>query len=498
MGFAISHVLFYNTCRNLDVFWKDKMSEPGVVKPRITVLNQGQIEQVHEYSLKILASTGIQVVSKRAREIFAGAAGREAVKGDRVRIPRELVEWALKNAPAAIDVYNRSGDLAFCLGNDRPRFGIGVTNLYYQDPETDRVVPFTRKHMADSVRLGHALPHYDVVSTVGILQDISPEIADIYATLEMAANTVKPLVLLISEEKCYPVALDLLEHLHGDLSYRPFIIPYFNPITPLIMNAETTDKMFTTITRSLPFIYSTYSMAGMSTPITPAGTLALMNAELLAGLTLSQLIKESTPVILGILPAFFDMKTMVSFYDPNSILLNLACAEMMAFYHLPHCGISGSGSGWGPDILAGETLCMSHLTGCGGKMGLAPFVGGNFDSLAFSPTLVVYAHEVIGQSLRFAGGFQIDDESAGLKEIDQAGPGGNFLTSKQTARLFRGAYYHSPIFPRLTLEKWQGQGGPKAADLLRTYTRELMAGLDTPEDYSDTITRGEEFIKGRI
>jgi len=73
-------------------------------------------------------------------------------------------------------------------------------------------------------------------------------------------------------------------------------------------------------------------MAGMSAPITPAGTMALLNAELLAGLTLSQLAREGTPIILGSLPAFFDMKEMTNFYDPHSLLLNLACAEMMAHY----------------------------------------------------------------------------------------------------------------------------------------------------------------------
>jgi trimethylamine--corrinoid protein Co-methyltransferase len=151
------------------------------------------------------------------------------------------------------------------------------------------------------------------------------------------------------------------------------------------MNAGTTDKMQSAIERSLPFIYSNYGMVGMSTPITPAGTLSLLIAELLAGLTLSQLIKEGTPVILGSLPAYFDMKDMLDYYDPLTFVLNLACAEMMSHYHLPHAGTSGSGLGWGPDLLAGGLLWMDHLTACLGKVGLAPFVGGNLGSKAFSP-----------------------------------------------------------------------------------------------------------------
>lgn len=75
------------------------------------------------------------------------------------------------------------------------------------------------------------------------------------------------------------------------------------------------------------------------------GALAVLNAELLAGLVLAQLIREGAPVILGSLPASFDMHTMMSYYGAETMLLNLACGEMMAHYGVPHCGTSGSGGG---------------------------------------------------------------------------------------------------------------------------------------------------------
>jgi trimethylamine--corrinoid protein Co-methyltransferase len=249
--------------------------------------------------------------------------------------------------------------------------------------------------MASSVRLGGALPSFDAVSTVGLIQDVPPEISDLYAALEMAANTVKPLVLLVSDAAAFPAVLDLLEHLHGDLATRPFLLPYFNPISPLVVNQSTVDKMFAAVSRGVPFIYSNYGMAGASTPISPAGTLVLLNAELLAGLVLSQLMKEGTPVVLGSLPAYFDMKGIGSFYDPHSYLIDLACAEMMAHYGLPHCGSSGSGMGWGADLLAASHQWMNHLLSCIGKVGLVPFVGDTLGAIAFSPAIVVYANEIM-------------------------------------------------------------------------------------------------------
>jgi trimethylamine--corrinoid protein Co-methyltransferase len=471
------------------------MPESSRVFPQLTVLKTEQILWIHQRALQILAKTGVRLDSNEVIRLFVKAAGQSLVDENRVRIPHELVEWALKCAPSDIQVYDRLGNPAFRLRDGRTHFGIGVTTLFYQEPQDDSLTPFARRHMQAMVRLGSALPHYQVISTVGVVQDVPPHLSDLYASLEMFANTTKPLVLLVSDEQCFPLVIEMFDRLHTDLARKPFVIPYFNPVTPLVMNRATLEKMRVTIRRGLPLIFSNYSMAGMSTPITPAGTLALLLAELLAGLVISQLMHEGTPVILGILPAFFDMKTMVNFYDPQSILLNLACAEMMAYYHLPHCGTSGSGNGWGPDLLAAETYWMNHITACMSKVGLAPFVGDTLTSKAFSPVNVVYAHEIIDQALRLSQGFSLDETSLALDEIDRAGPGGSFLSTPSTMREFRHAYYQSPLFPRLSLEKWQAQGRPSAGDLLRVHTLELLEDLPVPSDHAELLTQGEDFIQ---
>lgn len=469
------------------------MMETGIVRPYITLLGEAQLEQVHNYSLKILATAGVRVDSERARSLFRRALGPAALADSRVRLPRELVEWALKVAPSRVDIYQRGGKPAFSLPGDT-RFGIGVTALYYQDPETDEVMPFARSHMQTMVRLGGSLRSFDAISTVGIVQDVPPERSDLVAALEMVANTLKPLVLLVSDEQAFPAVLDLLEHLCGDLANRPFLLPYLNPITPLVINQGTVDKMWAATERGLPVIYSNYGMAGASTPIVPAGALALLNAELLAGLTLGQLIRQGAPMILGSLPAYFDMKGKGSFYAPQSYVINLACAEMMAHYGLPHAGTSGAGMGWGADLIAAAHQWTNHLLSCMGKVGLAPFVGDNLGSLAFSPALLVYADEVIQQARILAQGIALDDASVGIDEIVEAGPGGSYLMTPSTLRQFRTAYFRSPILPPLTLDDWQSRGCPRADQVLRQHTRQLLAGLEPPEDHDELIVRGEAFF----
>ncbi len=397
---------------------------------------------------------------------------------------------------------------AFNLGSEATRFGIGVTNLYYQDPASEAVTPFTRPLLASCVRLGEVLPSFDVVSTIGILHDQPPQVADLYAVLEMVANTRKPLVILISDESLFPAVLELLESLHGDLAAKPFVLPYLNPVTPLIINAGTCDKLLACVERGLPFIYSNYGMAGMSTPITPAGTLALLNAELLAGLALAQIAKPGAPLILGSLPAYFDMQTMVDFYDPRTYLINLSCAEMMAHYHLPHAGTSGSGMGWGADLLETGALWMDLLTGSLGNVGLAPFVGGALGSKAFSPSTAVYADELIAMGRDFDGGYPLDATSIALDEIIAGVAEGHFLSQPETLKYFGrkrkgespqamdpgGAYHRSRIFPRWGLEAWQENETPLALDFLKQRTLHLLAESLPPADHAELIARGEAFI----
>jgi trimethylamine---corrinoid protein Co-methyltransferase len=466
-----------------------------MVQPTLTVLTSAQIDAVHQYSLAILGRTGLRVDDEAARKRFADAGCRVDAER-RVFIPADLVAWAVEQAPGKVAVYDRQGRERFILGDStshNTRFGVGVTNLYYQEPGDDRPRPFTLADMATATRLGDHLSGFDLVSTPGIAQDLPPDTADLWATLTMTANTVKPQVLLVSEEKRFGAALELLETLHGDLSVNPFVIPYVNPISPLVMGAETVRKTVLTIERGLPLIYNNYGMSGATTPITPGGTLALLNAELLGGVVFSQLIRQGAPIIIGSLPAGFDMKAMTSVYSPHSMLLNLACAEMVAHYGLPHSGTSGCVNGWGADLQLAATLWMNHLTACMGKVGLAPFVGGTFDSLAFAPTVVVYADQVIRQARQFSGGFRLDDGEVALDEIDTIGPAGNFLMAPQTLARFRDQG-DGDLWPSQTLEQWQADQGPSADTYLRKHTIDLLAQMTPPEDHGDLMARGEAFI----
>ncbi len=464
------------------------------VRPHLSLLTSEQIQQVHHYSLQILSETGVRVDSDAVIELLRKT-GQVQIEGRNVKFSAEIVTRAIESAPPVLQIYDRRGQPLFRLGDDRLRFGVGVTALYYQEPAADNLEPFTREHMRILTRLASSLKHYDVISTLGIVRDVPEALGDFYGNLEMFANTSRPLVLLTSDEDNFIPLLGMFENLHGELGAKPFILPYFNPVSPLVMDSGTLLKMQASIDRGLPFIFSNYSMIGATTPFTPAGSLALLLAELLAGLTISQVMKPGSMITLGMLPAYFDMKSMSNFYDPQSVLLNIACAEMMAHYNLPHTGASFSGTGWGMDLIASDSYWMNTLTFAMTKGGLAPFIGDSLTSKTISPCTIVHAHEIIEQALRVADGFQLDDAQVVLAEIAKVGPGGSFLSTPSTLKNYKTGYYNSPIYPRWTMEKWQAQGQPDARQVLREKTQALIQSLPSPDDYAELIAKGEEYIR---
>lgn len=472
------------------------LSKSESIIPRLSLLTDEQKGEFHKSSMEILSSTGIKVESNLAEKIF-NKAGITINRDKKAFIPEGLINWAVKMAPSNFTLYKKTGEAAFEVGTknvNNARYGIGVTNTHYQPPGKRKVEKFLRKHMTESTRLGDVLKGYDVISTVGIASDVPGRSSDLYNVLDMYANTDKPLVVLILQDNVISKVFDLLEYLHGDISKKPFILPYINPVTPLILNESTVEKMDASIKKGLPVIFSNYSMYGATTPFSTYGTVALLNAELLAGLVLSQLIKEGTPVMLGSLPAGFEMKTMVSTYTPRSYLMNIASAEMMEYYQIPHCGTSGSGNGLGADLIAAGNIWMNHLLSCFGKVGLAPFCGSNFDSLAFSPATAVLSDKIIRSVRNIVGGIKTDDMEDVLEEIINVGPGGNFLTSDSTIKNYRSEIDNDPVWPGMTLEKWMNEGNPGASDMLEEYTVNLLNKLKKPPGHDDIIQKGEKFI----
>jgi trimethylamine:corrinoid methyltransferase-like protein len=178
------------------------------------------------------------------------------------------------------------------------------------------------------------------------------------------------------------------------------------------------------------------------------------------------------------------------------MLLNLASAEMMYHYGIPHCGTSGCGSGWRTDLKGSGMLWMNHLLSAAGKSGMVPFVGANFDSLVFSPMTVVYSDEIIKQVRSFSMGIELFNNETVFNRIKDAMYAGSFLTAEETLNYYlENDITMQGLWPSYSLDQWQNSGSPEAVELLRKRTVDILDQQKPPEDHDEIIEKGESYIQ---
>src|SRR5690606_29577038 len=118
------------------------------VRPKLTMMNEEQIQEVHQNVLKVLSETGVRIDSPDILNLLERKLGIRSQ--DRiVKFQPEVVEAAIESVPKHINIYNRRGEHVTNLGEDRLRFGVGVTALFYQNPYDETLDIFKRENFRD-------------------------------------------------------------------------------------------------------------------------------------------------------------------------------------------------------------------------------------------------------------------------------------------------------------------------------------------------------------
>jgi trimethylamine--corrinoid protein Co-methyltransferase len=421
-------------------------------------VTEAQCEALHQAALSILGRTGVRLPSRSALALLAGA-DAEVTDGDRVRIPRELVEWALERVPRSLTLYDRSGAPALTLDGARTYYGPGSDCLSVLDHRDGALRQPVMRDVEDAVRVADASEDIDFVMSMFLPVDVDQRVADRHQMRAMLTGSHKPIVFVTYDEGgCYD-AVAMAEAVAGGadaLRRRPSVCCYVNVATCLWPNADSLAKLLFLAESGLPFVYVPGAQAGVSTPATAAGSVAEITAGLLAGLVLTQLAREGAPFIVkGWGGGGLDMRTMVYGYaSPDQRATSIAMAR---FYDLPCFALGGASDGKLVDGQAAAEAALSltteTLAGADLVHDLGYLESGRTGSLA---QLAVCA-EIVRWVRHLREPLVIDDESLALDLVDELGPGGQFLAAAHTRRHY-GEQWYPQLFDRRTREAW-GSGG---------------------------------------
>jgi len=455
--------------------------------PQFKTLTKDQLKRIHLASLEILRRTGVEMLHEGARELLRSRGA--IVDGSRVRIPADLVEWALQIAPSRVVLCTRDDGMpAMYLEDGRSYYGTGSDTRYIIDPDTGERRLTCKKDVEDMARLSDCLPHIDFLMSMGIASDVTVGISDVHHFDAMVTNSRKPIVFTAWNLQNLKDIISMAEAVaggEGALRGNSFLALYAQPISPLKFEPKGVDKVLYMADRGLPLVYKPGMIGGATGPVTYAGQLALCNAETMIGLLLAQLKREGTPVVFGGGFAPMDMRTAVAPPSPEHWMLLAARAEIAQYYNLPTFSYAGNSSSKVCDEQAAVEAAMSVLVSALSGANLIHDVGFLDSHLTSSYDLVVLSNEIISMAKRMMQGILVDEETLALDVIDEVGPGGHFLMEDHTLRHFRENWYPE-LMDRSDYNSWAAKGKKRLTQVVNEKVREILATYE-PEPLDEDI-----------
>ncbi len=306
----------------------------------------------------------------------------------------------------------------------------------------------------------------------------------IHSFIRMIRGSVKPNVYTAScrrdTEDIYEIACAVAGG-EAQVREKPFMLLYVEPISPLLYNPESVDSLLFCAEKGIPVTYLPSPNTGGGGPITMAGALALGNAECLAGLVMSQLVRPGTPFLYGMNIAALDLQTTIVAYGaPDWAQAVAAVSDIARFYHLPVWGGAGATDSKVVDAQAGfeaaSTIMCAFLSRCN----LVHDVGYIEYGSTSSMEMLVMCDEIIRHTRFIAGGVEVSDRTLAREAIHRARPGGGFFADDHTLENWKQAQWRPGVIDRMRYANWSAKGAKDMAQRANKRARDILAGHEVP------------------
>lgn len=446
---------------------------------RFEVLSPQEVERIHQASMEVLATVGVKVDYRTARDLFRRAGAEVDDAKECVHIPEQLVRWAVAQAPSRFTIYGADPGFVQEIGGDEVRFaGLG-TPTHILDLDTGERRPCTLADVVRHIQLIDGCEHIHNSQMDIWPDDIPMTTIHTEAIWAWAHHSHKPYGM-----GCYGYVptLDMMRMTaiaaggKEELRHRPRFTAICSVVSPLQIAQMQAEGLLICADYGQPVAISPEGIAGATAPVTLAGLLAQENAAILAHVVLAQVYRPGTPVLYGTVSTIANMRlATVALGAVETGLITAASAQLARYYGLPCRSVGAATEAKREDVQAGlertATLLPAVLAGvhyitCGGTLD---------SSLLESHALLLLDDELCGAALRMARGISVDDDTLALDAIRQVGFWGNYFGEEHTVRHFRQEHFLPQLLERESYDTWERSGARSALDRARERAREILA-----------------------
>jgi trimethylamine--corrinoid protein Co-methyltransferase len=465
------------------------------MRRRLEVLEESEVDEVHETSLRILEGTGVVFRHISALEELKEAGAVVDFEKGLVKFPQSLVVDAVAKAPGTVTLAGRTPDKDLVIGDGaRTFFGTLGTAPLVRDLETRERRYATTEDLERFARIADGLESVRYFHTSVTPKDAKVETVDLFRWLTAFRNTGKHAMGAAAyNTDNLPYLMMMCEALCGgeeEMRRRPPITATECPVSPLQHDRRPLLGMMEFARNGLPVIVYSEPKAGATSPASLAGTLVISNCEVLSALVLIQQINPGAPVIYGSVDTLMDMRTGgIAFGSPETGLLAAATTQLSRRYGLPNMTPGGRTDSKVPcDAQTGyekmRTALMVSLAG--GSLGnMAGLIESN---LTASYEQLIVDDEIIGSIERVAEGIDFSEEAVAESLISGTGPGGTYISKRHTMDRLRKEHYMPRLSDRSFYAGWERDGCRQLADAARDRAKHILATHE-PDRLDEDVDR---------
>jgi trimethylamine--corrinoid protein Co-methyltransferase len=432
------------------------------MRPGLNILEPALIGRIVDEAIRVLGTHGMEIRGAGMRQRLLDAGLPQRPDG-RMLFPREVVEEALRVAPSSFTLYDRAGAPRADLGDDRVHFIPGSSGLKVLDHRTGEARLAMSQDFAEYIRLGDGLSNIPYLATAFSTSDIEPQVSDAWRLYLCLKNSTKPVVSGAFTEHGVPRMAEMMALFRDDpddLRARPMSIFTITATGNFRYSEDSCQNLIDCVEAGIPVEIVPVTLMGLIAPVTLVGATVFHTIDVLAGITMAQIVRPGAPVLFGGAPATFHMKIASSpMAAIEALQLDVAYVAVAKSLGLPTQSYMALSDAKTLDAQAGaETFGSALLAALAGVNSVSG--PGMLDFLlVFSLPKLVYDDAMCGQVLHFVREVHELDDLPVDELIDQLVADQHLIMARHTTEHWpRELFLPATIIDRDNREAWTRAG----------------------------------------
>ena len=420
------------------------------------------------------------------------------VEGSRVRFPQGLCRSLLSTAPETFVQHARNPERSVTIGGNSTVFAPVYGPPFVRALDGERRYG-TMEDFQNIVRLAYMAPSlHHSGGTVCEPTDVPVNKRHLDMVLAHMTLSDKPFMGSVTAPERAEDTVEMCRILFGEefVDQNCVVVNLINANSPMVFDGTMLGALKVYARANQGCVVSPFILAGAMSPVTVAGTLTQVLAEVLAGAAFTQLCRPGAPVVFGTFAASISMQSGApTFGTPEPNLVSYGAAQLARRLKIPFRTGGGLCGSKLPDAQAANesqaTLQTTLLAGTNFVLHSAGWLEGGL--VASFAKLMIDADQ-LGMLQRFAQGVSTDEDALATAAFAEVSPGEHFLGCDHTRSQFETAFYRSDLTDNNSFEQWEIEGGKRIEERATERARTWLENYVQPPLDLDVAQRLKEFV----